>query len=75
MNTKQNSTYSDFLRLLRRSTDLLNEDPIREEIFSIERLEQYALYLAEELSLEKIDLSPNALSDLDFLKQQSALPF
>lgn len=42
-------SFENFLRLLRRSTDLLNEDPIREEIFSVERLEAYAHHLAAEL--------------------------
>lgn len=48
---EQNRPYGDFLRILRRSTDLLKEDPIREEFFSVERLEQYASYLAGELNL------------------------
>ena len=44
-------TYADFLSILRRSTNLLNEDPIRDEIFSVGRLEQYAAYLAGELKI------------------------
>ncbi len=44
-------TYEDFLRILRRSTTHLNEDPIREELFSVERLEHYAAYLAGELKI------------------------
>lgn len=47
----QNRTYSDFLSILRRSTELLNVDPIREEIFSVERLEQYAAFLGSELKV------------------------
>ncbi len=48
---EQRKPYADFLSILRRSTDLLNDDPIREEIFSVERLEQYATYLASELQV------------------------
>jgi cyclic beta-1,2-glucan synthetase len=48
---EETRTYADFLRVLRRETDLLNEDPTREEIFSVERLEQYAAYLARELKV------------------------
>ena len=47
----QNRPYSGFLQILRRSTDLLNEDPIREEFFSVERLEAYAAHLAGELTV------------------------
>ena len=43
--------YSNFLRLLGRSTNLLSEDPVRAEIFSVERLEHYAGYLALELQV------------------------
>ncbi len=39
------------MRILRRSTDSLIEDPVREEIFSVERLEQYASYLASVLKV------------------------
>jgi cyclic beta-1,2-glucan synthetase len=46
---KQNKVYSDFLDILRRPTDRLDENPVREETFSVERLEQYAAYLAREL--------------------------
>ncbi|MBC7396069.1 MAG: DUF3131 domain-containing protein [Bdellovibrionales bacterium] len=49
--TTPDKPYTDFLSILRRSTELLNEDPTREEIFSVERLEQYALYLANELTV------------------------
>src|ERR1051325_12243978 len=42
----ESRTYTDFLSILGRSTDLLHEDLIKEEIFSPERLEQYAEYLA-----------------------------
>ncbi len=45
--------YADFLQILRRSTDLLREDSVREEFFSVERLEQYASYLARELSVTR----------------------
>jgi cyclic beta-1,2-glucan synthetase len=45
--------YTDFLSILRRSTELLNEDPTREEIFSVERLEQYATYLSSELTVSE----------------------
>ncbi len=38
---------------MRRSTDLLSQDPVREEIFSVERLEQYATHLALELSVNE----------------------
>jgi len=52
MNPVENShPYEDFLRILRRSTTLLNEDPIREELFSVERLEQYAEFLAGQLKV------------------------
>ncbi len=44
-------TYGDFLKILRRSTDSLVDDPIREEIFSVERLELYAAHLATELTV------------------------
>ncbi len=43
--------YVDFLSVLRRSTNLLNEDPIRLEIFGVERLEQYATHLAVEFQI------------------------
>ena len=46
---QEGSVFSDFLKLLRRSTDLLHDDPLREEIFSVERLETYAVYLAKDL--------------------------
>jgi cyclic beta-1,2-glucan synthetase len=49
--SEQNRPYSHFLSILRRSTDLLNEDPIRDEIFSIERLEIYAAHLGGELTV------------------------
>jgi len=44
-------TYANFLHILRRSTDSLNEESARDEFFSIERLEQYAAYLAGELKV------------------------
>ncbi|MBC7693133.1 MAG: glycosyl transferase [Methylotenera sp.] len=44
-------SYADFLKILRRSTDLLNTDPVREELFSVERLEQYSSYLATQLTV------------------------
>ncbi len=52
MSVAQNTaTYEDFLRILRRSTTRLNEDPVHEELFSVERLEQYAAHLAGELKV------------------------
>jgi len=51
---QEHGTYADFLRILGRSTDLLNDDPIREEIFSVERLEQYAAYLAGQLRVSPV---------------------
>jgi cyclic beta-1,2-glucan synthetase len=42
------------LSILSRSTELLNEDPTREEIFSVEGLEQYAIYLAGELKVNSL---------------------
>ncbi len=51
-NAEPARVFSDFLSILRRSTDLLNEDPVREEIFSIERLEQFAAHLASELQVK-----------------------
>lgn len=45
------NSYENFLRILRRSTDLLVDDPIKEEIFSVERLEQHATYLASEFKV------------------------
>ncbi|OGP10940.1 MAG: hypothetical protein A2048_05665 [Deltaproteobacteria bacterium GWA2_45_12] len=43
---KDDPLYVDFLQILRRSTDLLTDDPVREEVFSVEHLERYAAYLA-----------------------------
>ncbi|MBN8538095.1 MAG: hypothetical protein J0M15_13660 [Deltaproteobacteria bacterium] len=54
MKASPSRIYTDFLRILRRSTDLLNEDLIHEEIFSVERLEQYAIHLANELQTTKV---------------------
>ena len=45
---EQGRIYSDYLRILRRSTDSVTDDPVRDEIFSVDRLEQYASYLAKE---------------------------
>ena len=53
MNPEKERAYADFLSILRRSTDSLVEDPVREEIFSVERLEQYASYLASVLKISK----------------------
>lgn len=53
--------YADFLSILRRSTDLLNEDPVREEIFSVERLEQYAAHLAAELGIRSVGKKKRSL--------------
>ncbi|MBI3555672.1 MAG: hypothetical protein HY074_05375, partial [Deltaproteobacteria bacterium] len=49
--TEPARAYADFLSILRRSTELLSEDPVREEIFSVERLEKYAGYLAGVLTI------------------------
>ncbi|MGK5085509.1 hypothetical protein WDW37_19650, partial [Bdellovibrionota bacterium FG-1] len=50
--TEQSSRhFADFLSILRRSTDLLTADPVREELFSVERLELYATYLAQQLAV------------------------
>jgi cyclic beta-1,2-glucan synthetase len=43
--------YADFLHILRRSTDAMQEGTIREELFSVERLEQYAVFLADEFKI------------------------
>jgi cyclic beta-1,2-glucan synthetase len=43
--------YVDFLSILHRSTEALNEDTTREEIFSVERLEQYAAHLSSQLNV------------------------
>ncbi len=43
--------YADFLQLLERSTDLLNDDSVREEVFSVERLESYAAHLARQFAV------------------------
>ena len=56
-----NSNYSDFLSVLRRETELLNADPIREEIFSVERLEQYASYLASQLEVTEKKIKGRSL--------------
>ncbi len=47
----QSRSYTEFLNILERSTDLLNEVPVHEELFSVERLEQYAANLALELQI------------------------
>lgn len=63
MNTPEaNQTYLSFLSILRRSTELLTDDPIKEEIFSIERLEQYAIYLAQEFKLNADQRRGHSLS-------------
>src|ERR1043166_1014292 len=49
----ESRTYTDFLSILGRSTDLLHEDLVKEEIFSPERLEQYAEYLASTFEVVK----------------------
>ena len=43
--------FTDFLHILRRSTDRLNDHIVQEEVFSVERLELYASYLAREFTL------------------------
>lgn len=60
----QDRAYEDFLRILGRSTDLLYEDPIREEIFSTERLEVYAEYLAKTFKVTGSANKGRALSPL-----------
>jgi cyclic beta-1,2-glucan synthetase len=47
----EHHTYEEFFRLLNKSQEYLNQDIIQEELFSIERLEQYAENLATELAL------------------------
>ncbi len=54
--------YEDYLKILNRSTELLNEDDIGDDIFSIERLEQYALYLATQLQVNPNTIKGNSLS-------------
>lgn len=44
----------DFLRILSRSTDRLNDDPVREEVFSVERLEAYAPHLAKTFKVSPV---------------------
>jgi cyclic beta-1,2-glucan synthetase len=44
-------SYTHFLRLMRRRTDAIVEDELRPELFSLERLEDYAEYLARDLSV------------------------
>ena len=50
-----NRPYAEFLEILRRPTELLNEPPLpgghQEELFSVERLEQYAAKLAVALTV------------------------
>ncbi len=62
-------SYTDYLEILRRSTDLLFEEQSREEIFSVERLEQYATYLGQQLKVK-----PKALrgKSLDSTLKKSA---
>ncbi|MDH4468950.1 MAG: glucoamylase family protein [Bacteriovoracaceae bacterium] len=48
-----NRPYADFLSLLRRSTSSITDDVIREEIFSPERLESYATFLASEFKISR----------------------
>ena len=50
MKSKANS-YADFLSLLGQSGELLNEEPIHEDLYSVERLEHYAPSLAAELAV------------------------
>ncbi|HXH32620.1 MAG TPA: glucoamylase family protein [Bacteriovoracaceae bacterium] len=44
-------SYIEFLTILSRSTELLNEEPMHDELYSVERLEQYAPQLAGELTV------------------------
>ncbi len=48
----QNAGYKDFLTILRLSRELLNEAHIREEIYSTEKLEQYAIELAQAFKVD-----------------------
>lgn len=50
-NEPRNRIFADFLGILGRSTDLVTEDPVRDELFSVERLELYAAYLAQQLAV------------------------
>lgn len=43
--------FGDFLSILRRPTGLLNEELVREELFSVEKMEQCASYLASEFKI------------------------
>lgn len=54
--------YEDYLKILNRSTELLNEEDVGEDIFSIERLEQYALYLATQLEVNPYTIKGKSLS-------------
>lgn len=51
VNTKSFPSYTDFLNLLGPSTELLAEDHFYDQLYSVERLEAYALTLTEELKL------------------------
>src|SRR5688572_27677585 len=44
MQVAPGDVYPDFVQILRRPTDLVNEAPPPEELFSVERLEQYAAH-------------------------------
>jgi cyclic beta-1,2-glucan synthetase len=59
--SEEQKTYENFLRILRRSTELLIDDPVKEEIFSVERLEQHATYLATEFKLNLKSTSGRSL--------------
>lgn len=47
----KNQTYADFLQVLRRSTDLVSDEPIVEEILSAENLELHATDLAKAFTI------------------------
>ncbi len=49
---KIRNEYSRFLKIRRRPSDSIVEEDVREEIYSLERLEAYARQLAGELSVE-----------------------
>src|SRR3989338_11665151 len=65
-NAEREVPYVNFLHLLGRSTDQLNDDPIRGECFSVERLECYASHLAEKFTVSAgSQRGPYVLSDLE----------
>ncbi|MEZ4814371.1 MAG: glucoamylase family protein [Bdellovibrionota bacterium] len=55
-------SYEDYLAILKHSPDLLFEEGHKEEIFSTERLEQYAGYLAKQLVVNKVATKGKSLT-------------